>query len=89
MQVADDRSAFIRHLARTDRYVFDFLAEEVLKRQEPEIRTFLLETSILPELTPSLCQVVTGRRDAGTLLEDLYRRNLFLVEVPPSVKTLT
>jgi LuxR family maltose regulon positive regulatory protein len=82
METSADRSAFIRHLAHTDRYVFDFLAEEVLKRQEPKIRTFLLETSILPELTPALCQAVTGRSDAGRFLEDLYRRNLFLVEVP-------
>jgi LuxR family maltose regulon positive regulatory protein len=82
METSADRSAFIRHMAHTNRYVFDFLAEEVLKRQEPEIHTFLLETSILPELTPALCQAVTGRSDAGTLLEDLYRRNLFLVEVP-------
>ncbi|TEU15453.1 MAG: hypothetical protein E3J21_13095, partial [Anaerolineales bacterium] len=73
-----ERSAFITHLAQTDRYVFDFLAEEVLNRQEPEVRTFLLETAILPELTPALCQAVTGRSDTWTVLEDLYRRNLFL-----------
>ncbi len=84
IEASAERSAFIHHLAHTDRYVFDFLAEEVLKRQEPEIRTFLLETSILPELTPGLCQALTGRGDAGALLEDLYRRSLFLVEVPTS-----
>jgi len=76
-----DRAAFVEHLVHTDRYVFDFLAEEVLNRQEPEVRTFLLETAILPELTAALCQAVTGRADAGTLLEDLYRRNLFLVTI--------
>jgi LuxR family maltose regulon positive regulatory protein len=73
-----DRTAFITDLAQTDRYVFDFLAEEVLNRQEPDVRAFLLETSILSELTPTLCQAVTGRTDAGTLLEDLDRRSLFL-----------
>lgn len=75
-----DRSAFIDDLALTDRYVFDFLAEEVLKRQEPEIRAFLLETCILPEITPSLCQALTGRNDAQAMLEVLYRRNLFLTQ---------
>jgi LuxR family maltose regulon positive regulatory protein len=81
IQAPADRSVFIQHMVHSDRYVFDFLAEEVLKRQEPEIQTFLLETSILPELTPSLCEAVTGRSDAQTVLEDLYRRNLFLVEM--------
>ena len=75
---ATDRSAFIDDLALTDRYVFDFLAEEVLKRQEPEIREFLLETCILPEITPPLCKTLTGRDDAQAMLEVLYRRNLFL-----------
>jgi len=58
--------------------VFDFLADEVLKRQEPETRTFLLDTSILSELTPSLCDALTGGNDAQTVLDGLYRRNLFL-----------
>jgi len=80
---AEDRRVFIAHLAQTDRYIFDFLAEEVFNRQEPEARNFLLETSILPELTPTLCQAVTGRGDAGAMLEALYRRNLFLVQVSP------
>ncbi len=82
----DDRAAFIQTLANTDRYVFDFLAEEILKRQEPDTRTFLLETSILPELTPSLCQAITGRDDAESVLEKLYRRNLFLVQVDETGK---
>jgi len=77
--VAAGRSAFIRDLASTDRYVFDFLATEVLNRQPPDGRAFLLETSILPELTPALCVAVTGRADADAILEDLYHRNLFLV----------
>ena len=77
---ASDRTAFIQDLALSDRFVFDFLAEEVLKRQEPKVRVFLLETSILPEITPSLCAAVTGRSDAQVVLEELYRRNLFLIQ---------
>jgi LuxR family maltose regulon positive regulatory protein len=77
------RTACIRDLAQTDRYIFDFLAEEVLDRQPPAVRAFLLETSILAELTPARCQAVTGRSDAGAILEDLYRRNLFLISASP------
>jgi len=75
------RRAFVQTVAHTPRYIFDFLAEEVLERQEPALRTFLLETSILDELTPTRCQAVTGRGDAPALLEDLYRRNLFITTV--------
>ncbi|MFN2290178.1 MAG: LuxR C-terminal-related transcriptional regulator [Anaerolineae bacterium] len=80
-----DRKLLIRYLAQTDRNVFEFLAEEVFNSQAADIRTFLLETAILPELTPTLCQAVTRRSDAGTLLEELYHRNLFLVQVSPSL----
>lgn len=73
-----DRAAFISSIARTDRYVFEFLAEEVLNRQPPAVRTFLLETSILAELNPTLCRAVTQRQDAEQALDDLYRRNLFV-----------
>ncbi|HEY66314.1 MAG TPA: tetratricopeptide repeat protein [Caldilineae bacterium] len=76
-----ERANFIAHLAHTDRFVFDFLAEEVLDRQEPETRAFMQETAILKELTPAVCEAVTGRADADTLLEELYRRNLFLTAV--------
>ncbi len=77
-----DRAAFIAHLAHTDRHVFDFLADEVLSRQSPAVRAFLLQTSILPELTPALCNAVTGRTDAELILEDLDRRSLFVTSVP-------
>jgi LuxR family maltose regulon positive regulatory protein len=82
-----DRTAFITTLARTDRYLFDFLAEEVLRQQEPHLRVFLLETSILPELTPPLCQAITGRQDAADILEEIYRRNLFLMSIEDTAGT--
>ena len=72
------RASFLGQLARTNRYVFDFLAEEVLNRQETRIRAFLLETAVLSELTPDLCRAVTNQSDAASTLEELYRRNLFL-----------
>ena len=60
-------------------YVFDFLAEEVVARLEPRLRAFLEETSILSELTPSLCKAVTGVDDAEDLLRELERLNLFII----------
>lgn len=78
---SSDRAAFIQNLAHTDRYVFAFLADEVLKRQEPRTRAFLLETSILPELTPNLCAAVASCPEAPAVLEDLAQKNLFLSRV--------
>ncbi|MCL5951031.1 MAG: LuxR C-terminal-related transcriptional regulator [Chloroflexi bacterium] len=61
-----------------DRYIFDFLSDEVLYNQDEPTRMFLLETSILPELTPALCQAVTGRRDSRAILDHLQRHCLFI-----------
>jgi LuxR family maltose regulon positive regulatory protein len=58
--------------------VFDLLAAEVLNKQGKDVRRFLLETSILEELTPDICTKVTENPDAHLLLEEIYRRNLFL-----------
>ena len=55
-----------------------FLAEEVLNSQPPELRSFLLETAILDELTAEVCAAVTGHRAAGDVLDELDRRNLFV-----------
>jgi LuxR family maltose regulon positive regulatory protein len=75
---ASGRDNFLAQLARTNRYIFDFLAEEILGAQSPALRDFLLQTSFLAELSPALCQAVTGRADAADLLDELYRRNLFV-----------
>jgi LuxR family maltose regulon positive regulatory protein len=57
------------------------LAQEVLAQQEEAVRQFLLETSILDELTPELCQAVTQQSDTIEILHELHRHNLFLVSV--------
>ena len=77
----EDRYTFISQYAAADRHVFDLLAEEVLNHQPPELRSFLLETSILSELSPGLCAAVTGRREAPQLLAEVHNRNLFLSAV--------
>ena len=55
-----------------------FLAEEVLEGLPESLRRFLLETSILDELSPGLCDAVTQRTDSRQVLAELDRRNLFL-----------
>jgi len=79
LESPEGRSALLNGLVETDRYLFEYLADEVLGRQPPEIRTFLLQTAILTDLTPAMCHAVTGRPDSQAVLEGLYRRNLFLI----------
>lgn len=76
-----ERTRFFGRIGLADRSLFDYLAEEVLNRQDPFVRMFLLETSVLPVLTPAACRAVTGRADAAVVLDDLYRRNLFLAQL--------
>lgn len=66
------------------RHIFDYLAEEVLAREEPDIRRFLLATAILSELTIPACAAVSGRDDASAVLADLHRRNLFIATLDAS-----
>lgn len=73
------RAEFIGRFTQSNRLIFDLLAEEVLAQQSPELRQFLLQTSILGELTADLCTAITQNPTAPQLLEQAYRRNLFLV----------
>jgi LuxR family transcriptional regulator, maltose regulon positive regulatory protein len=73
-----DPSGFIESFSGSHRDVLDFLAEEVLGRQPPLVREFLLATSILDDLTGPLCDVLTGHSDGQMMLERLERENLFV-----------
>jgi LuxR family maltose regulon positive regulatory protein len=84
----DGIAPFIAAFAGSNRYVVDYLADEVLLQQPEPVQTFLLETAILERLCASLCAAVTGRDgvdDAAdptasqAMLEHLDRANLFLI----------
>jgi ATP/maltotriose-dependent transcriptional regulator MalT len=74
-----DVEGFIKAFAGSNRYVIDYLADEVLARKPADIRDFLLHTAVLERLTGPLCDAVTGRGDGTRMLEALERDNLFLV----------
>jgi LuxR family maltose regulon positive regulatory protein len=75
----DDPTGFIAGFAGDDRYVVDYLVEEVLARQPDDVRRFLLDTSVLERLSGSLCDAVTGGTGGRAALESLERANLFVV----------
>jgi LuxR family transcriptional regulator, maltose regulon positive regulatory protein len=65
-------------------YILDYLTEEVLAGLPEETQTFLMKTSVLDRLTGGLCAKVVFDQDdqadaARVLLEDLERRNMFLI----------
>src|SRR5207244_6837271 len=76
MQGREDVAGFIAGFAGDDRYIVDYLMEEVLQRQPEVIRRFLLQTSILDRLSGSLCDGVTGQNGGKATLEALARSNL-------------
>ena len=76
---AGDVSAFIEAFTGSNRFVVDYLADEVLAQQPAEVREFLLRTSVLDRFTASLCAAVTGQPDSGAILDRLDRDNLFVV----------
>ena len=79
LQGREDAAGFIDGFAGDDRHVVDYLVEEVVHRQPEDVRDFLLQTSVLPRLSGSLTDAVTGRTDGRAMLETLDRDNLFLV----------
>jgi LuxR family maltose regulon positive regulatory protein len=79
MQRRDDIATFIAGFAGDDRYIVDYLVDEVLDRQPQAVHQFLLQTSIVDRLSGPLCDAVTSRDGSQAMLAALERANLFLV----------
>ncbi len=81
VQGRSDVDHFIREFAGTNRFIMDFMLEEVLARESKETQTFLFQTAILTRLSGALCDAVTGAAGGQEMLEALERRNLFVVSL--------
>ena len=79
VQSRDDVSGFVTAFAGDNRYIADYLVEEVLLQQGEPVRAFLLQTSILERLSGPLCDAVTGQTGAQEMLETLEHSNLFVI----------
>jgi LuxR family transcriptional regulator, maltose regulon positive regulatory protein len=72
-------SSLIEAFAGDDRHVVDYLTGEVLARQTPELRSFLLRTSILTRMCGPLCDAIIDGNDSARTLDELERSNLLVV----------
>jgi LuxR family maltose regulon positive regulatory protein len=79
LQGYTDPADLLDEVSGSQRYILDYLMEEVLRRQPPAMQTFLLRTSILERLSASLCNAVLKRIGSQKMLEFLERANVFVV----------
>jgi len=79
MRGQQDIAGFIRAFAGDNRYIVDYLIEEVLQRQPEALRSFLLQTSILDRLNGPLCDAVSEQPGGKARLQALQRGNFFLI----------
>lgn len=81
VQGREDVTQFVQAFAGDNRYIMDYLVDEVLQRQPEPLRNFLLQTAILDRLNGSLCDAVTEQENSRERLEALERGNFFLVSL--------
>jgi LuxR family maltose regulon positive regulatory protein len=74
-----DAAEFVHHFSGNNRFVGDYLTEEVLSRQTDEVRNFILDMSILDRFSAPLCDYMRGSHDSATILRELKHTNLFLI----------
>jgi LuxR family maltose regulon positive regulatory protein len=79
MKGQEHPSDFIQALAGNNRYIMDYLIEEVLKIQSDDVKDFLLKTSVLDQFSAPLCDAVLNRTDSHQIIEKLENNNMFLV----------
>ena len=86
MQGLDDIAGFIEAFTGSHYYVMDYLMEEVLERHSPEIKEFLLKTSILDSFSGGLCDALL-QLEAGacsSIIERLVKTNSFIISTDSS-----
>jgi LuxR family maltose regulon positive regulatory protein len=79
LRSATDAERMAHALEVRSHAIADYFVDEVLDQQSAEVARFMLDTSVLGELTPDVCVALTARQDAATLLHHVDAAHLFLV----------
>jgi LuxR family maltose regulon positive regulatory protein len=72
-------SEFVHHFSGSNRFIGDYLTEEVLSRQSEDIRQFILDMSTVARFSAPLCDHMTEGRQSAQILRQLQHTNLFLI----------
>ncbi|HEX2996730.1 MAG TPA: AAA family ATPase, partial [Anaerolineales bacterium] len=78
---ATDIEKSIESFSGSDRYVADYLIQEVFENQPPDVQSFLLKTSFFTRLTGSLCDAILEINNSAVTLAQLEHDNLFIVQL--------
>ena len=83
LSVADsvETAASVVSFAGDSRLVDEYFRREVLRGHPGDAVEFMVETAVLETMTADLCRRVSGRADAGRLLESLAERGVFVLRV--------
>lgn len=72
---------------QTTHFTADFLWEEIVSKLPENVQQFLLKTSFLRELTPTLCDDLTDQTNSAQMLEQLDKQGLFTVKLQANTPT--
>ncbi|MDN5762231.1 MAG: hypothetical protein L0H41_07945, partial [Microlunatus sp.] len=75
----DDPETFVHQFSGDNRFIVDYLVEEVLNQHSPELRKFILGVSVFERFSAELCDFVLDSSSSTRLLRYLERSNLFLL----------
>jgi DNA-binding SARP family transcriptional activator len=78
---AEERRRILSAVGSSSRLVREYLTWNVMADLPEELRDFLVETCVLGRLTGRLCDALLDRRGSASLLEELFRRQIFTVEL--------
>jgi LuxR family maltose regulon positive regulatory protein len=81
-----DPAAAIERFTGANRHILNYLGDEVLASQTPEVREFLMVTSVLNRMCAPLCDALTGRADSTELIGDVCRANLFVIPLDDELR---
>jgi LuxR family transcriptional regulator, maltose regulon positive regulatory protein len=76
-----DPDDFVHRLSGNDRFIADYLSEEVLARLDPELRAFILDMSVFDQFNAELASEAAQTGCSSRLLHQLERTNLFLISL--------
>ena len=77
----EDPARFVHEFSGDSRQVFDYLAGDVLAGVDPDIRDFMVRSSVLSRLSAPLCDAVLERSGSAAVLAEIDRSNLFVVSL--------